>query len=280
MMKKISLSLFLIYAAFAYLVPCRAQGLPSEEYTVGVDDVLEINILQPEKLSNLVTVSQDGSISFPYINNVTVNGMTLNQIRDEIQKRLADGYMKYPLVTVSLKESRSRKFFVYGDVAKPGAYPIQQDTTVLKAITMAGGFLKSGSSCQVKILRQNPDENSQAAIDIDLKGALAGSAKADLIIQPQDTIMVTQGKFFVYGEVTHPGVYPLEDDITVLKAIAIAGGFTKYGSASRVKLLRPKTDGAGYQTIKINIKEIMNGSSQADLKLEQGDTVMVLEGVI
>ncbi len=66
--------------------------------------------------------------------------------------------------------------------------------------------------------------------------------------------------------------------MTVLKAISTAGGFTKYGSSSRVKVLRPKPGAAGYDTIKVNMKLIMNGLAQ-DTVLEAGDIVQVEEGV-
>jgi len=193
-MKNLFVGILVISCIFNFLAFVRAEELQKIEYTIGVDDLLEINILQPEKLSTTLTVSPDGAITFPYIGNVQVEGMTLVKVQDEIQKRLADGYMKYPIVSVSLTESRSRKFSVYGEVIKPGAYPI-------------------------------------------------------------------------------------EEDITVLKAISIAGGFTKYGSSSRVKILRPKTNGTGYENIKVNIKAIMNGSSKDDILLNSGDIVVVNEGI-
>ena len=83
---------------------------------------------------------------------------------------------------------------------------------------------------------------------------------------------------YVYGEVLKPGTYLLEENMTVLKAISTAGGFTKYGSSSRVKVLRPKVKGAGYDLIKVNMKLIMNGLAN-DVVLEPGDIVQVEEGV-
>ncbi|HPN66812.1 MAG TPA: SLBB domain-containing protein, partial [Candidatus Omnitrophota bacterium] len=85
-------------------------------------------------------------------------------------------------------------------------------------------------------------------------------------------------KFYVYGEVLKPGTYFLEDNMTVMKAISTAGGFTKYGSSSRVKVLRPKVNGSGYETFKANMKLIMNGLAK-DIVLEPGDIVQVEEGV-
>lgn len=263
------------------LQPCLAaqDNAEGEEYLVGIDDILEINILQPEKLTVSVTVSPDGSISFPYIGNVRAKGLTLKQIQSDIENKLADGYMKYPLAAIFLKESRSRKFFVSGDIAKPGAYPLEADTTVLKAISIAGGFLKNGAFTRAKILRRKEGASANyETIEVNIKDAIAGLPGSDPALKPQDTVMVTQGKFLVYGDVASPGIYPMEEETTVLKAIAIAGGFSKLGSSSRVKILRPKDDNSGNETIEVNIKEAIAGAPGADPVLKAQDTVMISQG--
>ena len=128
----ILITLFLIAAA----IPGKAEdAVKDPQYTVGVDDILEISVLQPDELLRVVNVAPDGQISFPYIGSIAVKDLTIPQIQEKIQNALADGYMKYPVVLVSLQESRSRKFFVYGEVAKPGTYAIAENTTVLRAIS-------------------------------------------------------------------------------------------------------------------------------------------------
>lgn len=168
---------------------------PQEQYKVGVDDVLVINILEPEKLITEVIVSIDGLISFPYIGNVTVKDLSLSQIQDLIQQKLSEGYMKYPVVSVALKESRSRKFFVYGEVIRPGPYPVEENTTVLKAISLAGGFTKYGSSSRVKLLRPRKDGSGYETIKINMGSAMSGNSNADATIQPGDIMVVSEGIF-------------------------------------------------------------------------------------
>ncbi len=191
--KYLMLGLAVLLYFFALLALAHAEEI-AEKYTLGVGDVLDINILEPEKINNTAVVMPDGTISFPYIGSVYVKELTLSEIQETVQKQLADGYLKYPVVSVSLKDARSRRFFVYGEVIRPGAYP-------------------------------------------------------------------------------------LEENMTVLKAISIAGGFTKYGSV-HVKILRPQTAKAGYQTIKVNINAVMNGSNKEDTVLRQGDIVVVSEGIL
>lgn len=165
------------------------------EYAVGIGDILEIAVLQPEKMALSVTVSPDGSITYPYIGQVAVKGLGLAKIQQDIQARLADGYMKYPVISVSLKESRSRKFLVYGEVARPGEYFLDENTTVLKAISMAGGFTKFGSSSGVKILRPRTDKPGYEPIKVKIKSVMKGDAKADIILKSGDMVVVSEGVF-------------------------------------------------------------------------------------
>lgn len=166
-----------------------------QPYAVGIDDVLDINILQPEQLVTTVTVGPDGSISVPYMGSVHVKGMSPEQIEGEIQARLSDGYMKYPVVSVSLKESRSRKFFVYGEVSQPGAYPFEESMSALKAISIAGGFTKFGSSNRVKILRPQPGAAGYDTIQVNIKAVMNGHTERDVPLQPGDIIVVSEGLF-------------------------------------------------------------------------------------
>ena len=272
-------NIYALLIAISLVAPLSQAGAEQAQYTVGVDDILDINVIQPEHMALSLTVAPDGSITFPYLGKVEVKGKTPAQIQEEIQKRLAAGYLKYPVVSVSLRESRSRKFSVSGDVLRPGMYSIVDNTTVLKAISIAGGFSGYGPASRVKVLRPEKGKQGYTAVPVNIKAAINGDSAQNFLIQPGDVIEVTKGEFSVYGEVIRPGTYPIEENTTVLKAISMAGGFTKYGSASRVKILRPKTGGTGYGTIKVNIKRIMKGFSKEDILLKPGDIIVVSGGI-
>ncbi|MBI4309437.1 MAG: polysaccharide export protein [Candidatus Omnitrophica bacterium] len=162
-------------------------------YTVGVDDILTINLLQPERIENEVTVSPDGTLSFPYVGHLLVKGRTIDQIQQEIHQRLSDGYFKYPSVVVSLKESRSRRFFVYGEVNKPGPYPMEDNTTVLRAISMAGGFTRFGSASRVKILRPRESRAGYGMTQVNIKSVMDGDSQSDVILKSGDIVVVSEG---------------------------------------------------------------------------------------
>ncbi len=185
MLKKTAILLLLFSAVSGY----------SQVYTIGIGDILQIDIIQPDKMTSTVTVSPGGDISVPYIGTVYVKGMTIAGTQNLIQKKLAAGYLKYPVVTVSLTESRSRSFTISGEVIRPGNYAILENTTVLKAISIAGGFTKFGSSSRVKILRPRKDRPGYISIKVDLKSVLDGDASADIVIEPGDIIVISEGVF-------------------------------------------------------------------------------------
>ncbi len=186
---------FSIQSINGYTVENKDRAQHQEEYTVGVDDILEISVLQPDSFSRVVNVAPDGNITFPYIGNIKVAGLTIIEIEKKIQQALADGYLKNPVVSVSLKESRSRKFFVYGEVVKPGPYPLDENTTVLRAISMAGGFTRFGSSSRVKVLRPRKDNRGYKAIKIDIKKVMDGNSAEDILLKPGDMVVVSEGIF-------------------------------------------------------------------------------------
>jgi protein involved in polysaccharide export with SLBB domain len=164
-------------------------------YAIGVADLLTVNVVRPEPLLMDVTVSPDGTISFPYIGTVVVKGKTLDQVQSEMTKKLGEGYMKYPVLSVTLKESNSKRFFVYGEVTTPGPYAVEENMTVLRAISMAGGFSKFGSSSRVKVLRPRSAGRGYEPIKINIKEVMDGHVDADTVIKPGDIVVVSEGVF-------------------------------------------------------------------------------------
>jgi protein involved in polysaccharide export with SLBB domain len=166
-----------------------------EEYRVGVGDILEVKILKPDLIADRSTVSPSGEISVAYLGSVQVKGKTITEVQRNIQWRLGSGYLKYPVVVVSLVESHSRSYTVSGEVIRPGAYQLQENTTILKAISIAGGFTRFGSKSRVKLLRPNPDKPGYQSIKINLQKAMDGDAKEDIVLQPGDIVVISEGFF-------------------------------------------------------------------------------------
>jgi len=176
--------------------PGRAATLGNTaKYSVGIGDILQIMVLQPETHALETTVSPDGYISFPYIGSVLAKDRTLDEIQQQIQTDLGDGYLRYPVVTVSLKESHSKNFFVYGEVNVPGSYPVSENMTVFRALSVAGGFTKFGSSSKVKVLRPKKEGPGYDLHKVEMKAILDGHTEADIAINPGDVVVVSEGVF-------------------------------------------------------------------------------------
>lgn len=191
-MNKIRYILSILFLFFLLPVLLSANN---EEYRAGVGDIIEVRILKPEEITDRSTVNPGGEISVAYIGSVQVKGKTITEIQKNIQMRLASGYLKYPVVVVSLIESRSRNFTVSGEVIRPGTYQLQENTTVLKAISIAGGFTRFGSKSRVKLLRPYPDKPGYQSIKINLRKAIDGDAKEDIMLLPGDILVVSEGFF-------------------------------------------------------------------------------------
>ena len=166
----------------------------SDVYTVGIDDVLKINIFHPETISTTVTISPDGYFFFPYIGSIEAKGKTLLEIQKDVTRALAQGYMKYPVVSVTLEASRSRKFYVFGEVMRPGMYLLEDKTDVIKAISMAGGFTKYGSTNKIKLLRPN-DKQGFEQIKINFDAIINGSIEENHMLQTGDILFISEGMF-------------------------------------------------------------------------------------
>jgi polysaccharide export outer membrane protein len=165
----------------------------STDYVLDTQDMLTISVLQPDPFTVELTVAPDGTITFPYIGTVSVKGQTLMQTQEKIQTGLMD-YMKYPVVSVSLRQSKSLTFFVFGEVQRPGSYILEKDTTVLKAITTAGGFTRVAATDNVKVVRQLAD-GTTSALNVDVGGLMNGRSTKDEKIERGDVITVSKSFF-------------------------------------------------------------------------------------
>jgi protein involved in polysaccharide export with SLBB domain len=186
---------FVLAANQAPCVDIGPQKAGPSDYIIGSDDILTISVLQPDQMINDATVSPDGNISVSYIGNVIVKGRTLAEVQKEIQTRLGDGYMKYPTVVVALKTSNSRRFFVYGEVTHPGPYPLEENTTVLRAISMAEGFTRFGSASRVKILKARKKGTGYMMVPLNINAIMNGDCNADLVLESGDIVVVSEGVF-------------------------------------------------------------------------------------
>ena len=178
-------------------------------------------------------------------------------------------------VTVFIKEFQ--KVAVIGAVARPGLYELAGPTTLLMIIAQTGGVTTQARN-EIYIHRQLPD-GKQTIITVSLEDLSGGKQEFNIELKPKDVISVpvdqTQS-VFVYGEVKTPGAITFLSSkrITILQAIAQAGGPTEWAKTSKVTIRRKNKQTGKEMVIRVNLKRLINGKT-ADLMLEDGDVVIV-----
>jgi polysaccharide export outer membrane protein len=213
----------------------------ADNYRVGGGDVLKITVYDNPDLDTVARVNSDGNIIFPLIGEVHVSGETTSGIARAIAGKLADGYIINPQVSVFIQEFKSKKVVIVGQVEKPGMHELSGPTTLLELISKAEG-LKKNAGGKIIIKRKGEGKNEKKIISIDLKQLMEeGDPSLNILLQDGDNIYVPKaGYFYVTGEVEKPNSYLYEKDMTVMKAIAMAGGFTDIASKGGVYIIRKK----------------------------------------
>jgi polysaccharide export outer membrane protein len=160
-----------------------------ENYLIGNEDLLAINVWKEPDVSRMVPVRSDGKISLPLIGEVQAAGKTPKELEGEIAKGLRD-YISEPEVTVIVQETKSRRFSILGQVQRPGSYLLNGDMRVLDAIAIAGGFRDFAKVKNIRILRQQA-EGKQVSLPFNYKDVVKGANPGQNVeLQPKDTIYV------------------------------------------------------------------------------------------
>lgn len=160
-----------------------------DNFVIGNDDLLAINVWKEPDISRSIPVRSDGKISLPLVGEVQAAGRTPLKLEQDIATRLKN-YIAEPEVTVIVQQINSQKFNVLGMVAKPGSYPLTNNATVLDAIAIAGGFRDFAKRKSIYVLRQNTD-GTQTRLPFNYKEVIKGqNLTQNVKLQPRDTILV------------------------------------------------------------------------------------------
>ncbi len=123
----------------------------ASEYLLGSGDRISITVYNEPDLTTNVKINKSGFISFPFLEDIKVIGLSPKKLEHVIRKGLLGDYLIDPQVTVSI--AQYRPFFIHGQVKRPGGYPYQDDLTLDKAIALAGGLDSRASKTDWKITR-------------------------------------------------------------------------------------------------------------------------------
>jgi polysaccharide export outer membrane protein len=146
---------------------------PPTDYVVGVDDVLDVSVWKEPALSSAVPIRPDGKISLPLAGEVPVAGHTTAEIKSTIAQRLAP-FVPDPIVSVAVKEVHAARFYVLGEVAHPGVYPLTGSLTVLEAVAVAGGPTEFARTGRMVLIRRGRPGDKPARIRVSLDDLVGG----------------------------------------------------------------------------------------------------------
>lgn len=289
-------------------VPSGPRG---GDLILGPGDVLQIQVADEPDLNGKYLVSDGGDISVPMVPKaVHAEGLTTSQLSSAIAKELKEAeILQQPVVSVFVEEYHSHTITVVGAVVRPGLYPVETHTTVLEAISEAGGLLpnagnevtiaKAGSSSAVALqaaaAKPGPDTNKSAGVKNTSLETTSGSSRdverldfsklisgkdpsLNVQVKAGDVVSVgTAPVIYIVGAVTKPGAFSVQNttsQITVLQALALVEGMTSVASAGHAVIVRNSGNEKERKEIPINIDKVKTGK-QPDQYLEANDILFI-----
>ncbi len=245
--------------------------LANSNVKLEVGDLIEISVFGVPDLATKIRISESGDIYLPLIDYVHVAELTTDEAQKLIQKRLEDGgFVRSPHVSIFVDESTSQAITMVGELNHPGPYPAIGDRRLFDMISAAGGLTDKAGRLVTIEHRDDPDHK----VVIQLSANLADDTKNNVEVLPGDTIIVSRaGIVYVVGDVQRPSGFMTEDtSITVLKALALAGGSTRTSSLNKTMILRHTPN--GIQQIPVLLKKVLYAKAP-DVPLMEGDVLFV-----
>lgn len=248
--------------------PQKANGL-----TIGPADVLQIHVLDAPGLKQTVRVADDGEIRLILGGYVKVEGLTPGQAAAEIESVLKrDSYVLSPHVSVEVIQYATENVTILGQVKMPGAYPIGTPRNVMDVLALAGGVTNLANR---HIVIKRHDTNKK--IDFFLSHNAGTSFAEDVKVYPGDTVVVPKAEVvYVLGDVHRPGGIAMvtnDAKLSVMQAVALAGGTQPTAASAHVRLLRKNSDGT-YVEINLPLNKMERGKL-SDVSMEPNDILFV-----
>ena len=261
-------------ALFSLLV--AFSPLFAAEYVIGTADVLYVSVLGNKELDTVARVNPGGKISFPLVGDVQAAGLTAEELAAQITRRLRKK-IRTPVVSVSLREINSYRIYMLGGVGRAGVYASKSEVTLLQALALAGGVAPGADLTLAYVAR------GSERLDADFrKLIMQGDLSQNILLKPEDVVVLPvnpRNAVFIMGEVRNTGAFPLnrESQLTILKALAGAGGFSDFAKPSRTIIIREEK--TGKRIIPVDVDEIIANPQEAkDILLQPGDVIIVPQG--
>jgi polysaccharide export outer membrane protein len=213
-----------------------------------IGDLVRVTVYGQPDLTTQARVSNDGTISFPFIGQVVVGGVPTSEAQSNIARDLdQQGIVRNPQVNILVETegTMSGDFVtVLGHVGQPGRYSLGEGSevatqTLLDLLAAAGGLTETANP-RILVYRGG-NEGSESRMEVDMDALMSGGAleDANLKLSNGDVVVVPETDvFYIYGQVSRPGRYALEKNMMVMHAISVGGGITERGNESGIVLTR------------------------------------------
>jgi polysaccharide export outer membrane protein len=240
----------LLLALSAAACPAAHAQVSADKQQVsrlGVGDWVSIQVSgQPDATSY---IGGDGTINVPLVGNIPVAGISPVEAGDRVARALKDGgYFVDPHVTVLATQPQGQSVSVVGEVATQGRYPITPRTTIVDLLAQAGGVKETASDVGYVLHSDDTGHVTRHPVSLNALTGSKGAPPAWTLLAGDSLVVPPAEHFSVIGAVTTPGRYRIEPQMTVIQAIARAGGITERGSERRIQLQRADKPGE-YKTI-------------------------------
>lgn len=236
-------------------------------------DVLNVTVVNERELSGKFTIEADGTFMFPLIGRVNAAGLGVHDVEDRLKQMLMGGFVRNPQLSIAVEPYQiDQSISVLGEVRVAGSYPLGGGLTLTELLARAGSTTERAGAVALITRPASGGSGPPASasppsevIRVNLRALESGAAE-NVRLKPGDTVFIpTADKIYVLGAVTAPGAYKFDEHMTVLQALALAGGLTERGSSKRIRVIR-QTD-AGRQEADIKLHDFLKPS----------DTVVVRE---
>jgi len=244
---------------------------PEARLKIGPGDLIEVNVLDEDDLKQTVRLNDLGDGTLSYIGSLHLAGLTTDQAASLIAGRLKEGnYLLAPQVGVIIREYSTQGVSVLGEVKTPGVYPVMGGQTLLDVLAAAGGTTPQAGA-EITVQRASDASTVAVLLSKDAHRSLASNVQ----LYPGDKVIIPRaGLVYVLGDVGRPGGFVMENDgkITLLQALAMAGGTTHTSSMGGSRLLRKGA--SGYSDIPMDLGKMVKGRV-ADVQLQAEDILYV-----
>ena len=236
---------------------------------IGIGDLLQITMFGTQDFNSDFRVSPSGDISLPPLGMVHVAGLSTSEAERSIEDQLHEGgFYREPRVSVFQKEYATQGVSILGEVKNPGVYPLLADRHLLDLLSQAGGLTPNASKT-ISVTHVGASTPSVVTLSKDPELA----ATSNPAILPGDTVVVaTAGVVYVIGDVNKPGGFVINDNLTVLQALALAGGNTPMAALDKAQVVR-QVKGTR-ESVPISLKRILNGRDK-DIRLQPEDILFI-----